>query len=99
MPEIELDLRKYCIETAAKRLYNRLLSEYFRNKGEDAETEEKLLLLQKALRQFDFPALRTARRELAGKSSARITLTDNRGSMPGICIDGSPVDILSTGPN
>ncbi len=92
MLEIELDLRRYCIETATKRFYNRLLSEYFRSKGGDAESEEKLALLQKALTCFDFSSLRTIHRELAGKSSARITLTDNSGSPPGITIDGRPVD-------
>jgi len=92
MLEIELDLRKHCIETAAKRLHSRLISEYFRKKGDDAESEEKLVLVQKALICFDFSSLRTVRTELAGKSNARITLTDNGGSIPGICIDGCPVD-------
>ena len=90
--EIELDLRKHCIETAMKRCYNRLLSEYFRSKRGDTESEEKLALLQKALSCFDFSALRTIRRELAGESAARITLSGNGDSLPGIAIDGSPVN-------
>ena len=47
---IDLDLRKHCIETATKRSYNRLLSVLFRSKEGDSESEEKLYLLQKALR-------------------------------------------------
>lgn len=92
MTEIELDLRKHCIETAIKRFHNRLLSEYFRSRGGDIESEEKLTLLQKALTSFDFSSLRTIHRELAGNSAARIILTDNGGSMPGITIDNHIVD-------
>jgi hypothetical protein len=91
MLEIELDLRKHCIETAIRRLYNRLLSEYFRNRGGNAESEKKLTLLQNALSCFNFSSLRTVYRELAGKSGARIILTDNGGSAPGITINGRPV--------
>jgi hypothetical protein len=92
MLEIELDLRKHCIETAIKRSYNRLISEYFRNRKGDAETEEKLALLQNALTRFDFPCLRTVHRELAGESHARIILTDKGDAPPNITIHGRPVD-------
>jgi hypothetical protein len=92
MSEIELDLRKHCIETAIKRLRSRLLSEYFRSKGKDAASEAKLAMLQNALMRFDFPALRAAHRELAGKSDARILLTDVGGSTPGIAIGGRRID-------
>ena len=92
MLEIELDLRTHCIETAAKRLYNRLLSEYFRSKGAETESEEKLALLQKALSAFNFPSLRSAYAELAGNSSARIVLADTGGSLPSIIINDNPID-------
>jgi predicted amidohydrolase len=90
--EIELDLRNHCIETAIKRCYNRLISGYFRNGGGDSESEEKLALLEKALRYYDFSALRNVRRELAGESNARITLTGTGDTPLGIAIDGSPVN-------
>ncbi|MEZ4529026.1 MAG: hypothetical protein R2941_24200 [Desulfobacterales bacterium] len=97
MLTIELNLRRHCIETAVKRLHNRLLSEYFRSKGSDSESEEKLELLQKALNRFDFASLRTVHKELAGNSEARIVLTDNPGSppeiTPGITIDDRPIDM------
>lgn len=92
MLEIELDLRKYCIETATKRLNNRLLSDYFKSKGGDAQSEEKLALLEKALSCFDFSALRSRYKDLAGNSPARITLTDNGDRPLGITIDGRPID-------
>jgi hypothetical protein len=92
MPKIELDLRKHCIETAIKRFSNRLLSEYFRSRGSDAELEEKLAMLQKALMRFDFPSLRSVHKELSGNSGARIILTDSGDNMPGITIDGRVVD-------
>jgi len=91
--KIELDLRKHCIETAIRRLYNRFLSEYLQDRGDNPELEEKLTLLQKALKNFDFPSLRSAHRELAGESDARIALEDSDGSLPGITINGRPVDI------
>ena len=93
MLEVDLDLRKHCIETATKRSYNRLLSEYFRSKEGDSESEKKLALLQKALSRFDFSSLRAVHKELAGKSGARIVLTDNGGKPPGIIIDGRPIDM------
>ena len=92
MSEIELDLRTHCIETAVNRCYDRLLSEYFRSKEDDTESEEKLVLLLKALSAFDFPSLRSAYRELAGNSSACIVLSDTGDSLPSIIIDGHPVD-------
>ncbi len=93
MLAIELDLRRHCIETAVKRVHNRLLSEYFSSKGNDSESEEKLELLQKALNCFDFASLRTVHKELAGNSEARIVLSDNPGCPPEISIDGCFIDM------
>ncbi len=93
MSEIEIDIRFHCIETAVKRSYNRLLYEYLRNKGGDVESEKKLDLLQKALTDFDFPSLRAAHKELAGKSGARVILTDTEGNLPGIIINGILIDM------
>lgn len=93
MLEIDLDLRKHCIETAAKRSYNRILSELFRSKEGDSETEAKLDLLQNALTRLDFPSLRTAHKALAGKSGARVVLAGNGDDPPGILIDGRAIDM------
>ncbi len=93
MKEIELDLNIHCIETATKRLNNRLLSKYFQSKGKDIDSEKNLELLNKALTCFDFSSLRTAHRELAGESNARITITDNNENPPGITINGRLIDM------
>lgn len=92
MQQIELDLKRHCIETATLRYYNQLLSRYFQSKGDDADAEQKLILLQKVLAHFDFSALRTLHRELRGKSGAQVALTGNAGTM-GITIDGHPIDM------
>lgn len=92
MPEIELDLKKHCIETAIKRSYNRLLSEYLQSRVGDTESEEKLGLLQNALASFDFSFLRAVYGELAGNSKARIVLLENDNGLPGISIDGRIID-------
>ncbi|MGD9876142.1 hypothetical protein [Desulfococcus sp.] len=93
MLEIEIDLRRHCIETAIKRSYNQLLSEYFHSKKGDSASETKLALLQNALTCFDFPSLRAGHKNLAGKSDARIVLADKGECPPGILIDGRPIDM------
>lgn len=93
MLEIALDLNTYCIETAAKRAHNRCLSAYFRSKGDDRELEDQLILLEEALKRFDFSALRSTYSELAGNSRARVILADLGKDCPGISIDGSFIDL------
>ena len=93
MPEIDLDLSKHCIETAVKRAYNRLLSQYFQRGGAEAALEGKLALLQGALARFDFPALRATHRKLQAGSRARVTLRgQDGGGVPVLSVDGRPVD-------
>ena len=88
MLNIELDLRHHCIETAINRLQSRLLSKYFKSRGNDSQAEEKLALLEKAQTCFDFSSLRTHHKELAGNSEAIIILTDTGEKLPGITING-----------
>lgn len=92
--EVELNLKKHCIETAIKRSRNRILSEYFRSKGDNTELEEKLNLLQEALSQFDFSALRTMYKELAGNSDSKVVLNGVGSGPPRIVMDGHVVDTL-----
>ena len=93
MLEIELDLRAHCIETAVKRLHNRLVSEYFRSKGSNSESEIKLALLQKIMACLDFSCLRAAQKILEGKNEARVILKDVDSRLPVIMIDGHPIDL------
>ena len=92
MPEIELDLSHHCIETAIKRAYNRMLSEYFSVKGGNVELEDQLALLQQALTTFDFSSLRAAHKELAGKNDSRITLKSDHPHPPTIIINDRLID-------
>jgi hypothetical protein len=93
MLEIEVDLGNHCIETAIKRSYNRILSRFLRGRKADPRSEAELALLEAALVHFDFSSLRTAHKALAGKSGSRIVLTGNGGDLPGISIDGSPIEM------
>lgn len=95
MVEIELNLTKHCIETEIKSCHNRVLSAYFKTKGKDKALEEQLILLESALENFDFSALRSTYRELAGENSSRIMLTDRGGEIPDIFIDGRCPDLSS----
>ena len=93
MLTIKLDLKAHCIETAVKRLHNRLVSDYFRSRGSDFESEIKLALLQKAMTCLDFPCLRAAYKILEGKNDARVILKDVDGALPGIIINGRLIDL------
>ncbi len=95
MLKIELDLTTHCIETATKRYYDRLLSEYFRTKGENAALEEKLDFLQKVLKGFDFSALRNLHSELAGRSNVQVALVYDGNGLPSTTIEDRPIDIKS----
>jgi hypothetical protein len=80
--EIHLDLGKHCIQTAIKRKYNQLISDYFKlNTVEKTEIiESEISLLKEALENFDFSWLRSTYPELQGGGTDKIILavsTDN----------------------
>ena len=70
----DLHLAQHCIETEVKRLHNRLISQYFKLKKPDAALEEKIEMLEKALKQFDFPMLRSTFSDLAGNNEQAVQL-------------------------
>jgi len=72
--EIPLDLRRHCVETEIRRLYNRALTEAFRPGADREGLEERISLLQRALETLDFPALRSAHSALAGGEAAEAAL-------------------------
>ena len=79
---IRLDLGHHCVETEIKRQYNRCLSAFFQAKGDAADIEASIDLLQHALESFDFQALRSRYPELAGHSNADVILAnDAKGDM------------------
>jgi len=50
----------HCLETAARREYQRLTRAYLRGELEESEAEERIELLREFLEEADFPALRRA---------------------------------------
>lgn len=91
--QIRLDLKHHCIQTAAKRRYNQLISEYFKsNPPENIEAiESEISLLKKALETLDFPWLRATYPELRGGGSNEITVATGTGNQITITINGRTV--------
>lgn len=74
--EINLNLNKSCIQTAVKRKYNRLISNYFKLKAsENTEIiESEISLLKEALENLDFAWLRATYPELRGGGKNEIII-------------------------
>ncbi len=97
MLPIRLNLKRHCVETEIRRVYNRTLSACLKNK-DDSELEDRLEILQKALQELDFSYLRTANTDLAGGSSAEISLAQGSQGVPVITIDGCAIPIRFKAP-
>lgn len=69
-----MDLRKHCVETEIRRLYNRSISHYFKDGADRERLEAEIDLLEKALRILDFSRLRKDFADLSGGSEDRIEL-------------------------
>jgi len=73
--KVQLDLSKVCIETAAKKAYNRLLSQYFKTDGgQQKELEPVIDFLVRFLERTDFRSLRNLHGELRGGHSTPIEI-------------------------
>lgn len=91
--DIPLDLSKHCIHTEIKRLYSKTIGTCFRKSAGMDEVEDRIETLREALENFDFGALRTKYRELAGGNPAsRISLARDQAGR--ICIRINGADIL-----
>jgi len=75
--KIHLDLGKHCIQTAVKRKYNQLISNYFKLKtSENAEIiESEISLLKDAMENCDFSWLRSTYPELQGGGADKIMIS------------------------
>jgi hypothetical protein len=93
MIHIPLDLSRHCIQTEARRQYNRLLSTCLKSADGDDRAEKKLELLRKALETFDFPRLRADYRELAGGQAHEVVLMGDGTGPLSLIIDGRTVVI------
>jgi len=92
--KLELNLRKHCVETELKRLYNRSLSEYFKQ-GSNQKQQEKIIdVFKTVLENSNFSKLRCTYPELAGKSEANIVLAADSQNHVVILINGLEINPL-----
>jgi len=82
--EIELDLSRHCIQTAARRRYERQVAACFRRGSDDPEhalREAEIDLLQQALETIDFGRLRGGWKPLNGGPGVRVRLAEEDGEI------------------
>ena len=88
-----LSLKQHCIETAIKKHYNALVSDYFKAGKDGApHLEESIDILHSALETFDFGHLRSRYPELRGNSNAAVCLFRDESGRPRIAIDGETIE-------
>ena len=92
MEEIQIDLRRHCVETEIKKLYNFALGAYFRPGADKPGLEARIGLLKLALEGFDFPALRGRYPGLCGGSSQPVFLFEDPEGVPRMRVGELPVD-------
>ncbi len=81
--EIRLTLQRHCIETAAKKAYERLLGEYFQKSAAARDKiglEMQIELLKRFLENADFAFLRNRYPELSGRwdTEVRLNIPENQ---------------------
>ncbi|MEE4609268.1 MAG: hypothetical protein V2L15_10305 [Desulfobacteraceae bacterium] len=76
---IDLCLSRHCIQTAARRCYEKTLSQCLRAKSESGDLERRVDLLRQALETLDFGLLRSRWPELAGGSPVHVALSREKG--------------------
>jgi len=92
--KLELNLKKHCVETELKRLYNRSLSEYFKPGCNREQLEKIIAVLKTVLGNSNFSHLRSTYPELSGKSEANIVLTTDGQNHVVILINGIQINPL-----
>ena len=90
--KIKLDLKKHCIETELKRLYNQSLSQYFKPGSNPKQTEETIDVIKSVLENSNISKLRSKYPELSGNSEADIALTADRQGQVVIIINGLEIN-------
>ncbi len=91
---IRLDLRHHCIETEAKKLYNRKVGQYFKAEQGRGLLEAEIELLKNVLETFDFGRLRSAYPVLAGKSDCAVAIKLAKPNNLVIIIDDKQIEPL-----
>jgi len=86
--KFDLDCKQHCIETAIKRRCNAAITAYFRRDANRDLLEMEIALLQKALQEFDFNALRSRWPFLSGGLGCRATLGLDYTGLPLLLVEG-----------
>ena len=90
--KIKLNLKKHCVETELKRLYNRSLSQYFKPGSNQKQIEKILDVIKTVLENSNISNLRSKYPELSGNSEADIVLTTDRQDQVVILINGLEIN-------
>jgi len=73
--ELQLDLSKHCIETACRRHYNKVISDYFKaGREEKRQLTDTIEMLFQALETLYFSRLRARYPALAGGTNKNVIL-------------------------
>jgi len=89
---IKLNLKKHCVETELKRLYNRSLSQYFKPGSNQKQIEKILDVIKTVLENSNISNLRSKYPELSGNSEADILLSTDRQDQIVILINGLEIN-------
>ena len=90
--KIKLNLKKHCVETELKRLYNRSLSQYFKPGSNQKQIEKIIDVIKTVLENSNISNLRSKYPELSGNSEADIVLTTDRQDQIVILINGLEIN-------
>jgi hypothetical protein len=90
--KIKLNLKKHCVETELKRLYNRILSQYFKPGSNQKQNEKIIDVIKTVLENSNISNLRSKYPELSGNSEADIVLTTDRQDQVVILINGLEIN-------
>ncbi len=90
--KIKLNLKKHCVETELKRLYNRSLSQYFKSGSNQKQIEKIIDVIKTVLENSNISNLRSKYPELSGNSEADIVLTTDRQDQVVILINGLEIN-------
>ena len=89
--KIRLDLNRHCVETACRRRYNRAISAYFADPQHGEHLAPEIDLLQHALKEIDFGALRRDHKALCGRHAGCVLLGQEEDRFI-LWIDGETVE-------
>lgn len=81
--EIILQCVGHCVETAARREFERLMGNYFDEKGNSENLETRIELLSNFLNTANFPALRASDPRFSGETPGPVALIKDENAEKG----------------